>query len=156
MNDDLSKFFEKMNSSENSSRYTDPRTLNLKKIKIDSKIRKAVEKINSSSWVWTLFSCQGHKYKYNATTLPYFVFIVRNQYKAKFLELIHDTLPSNDHDRYPLTGHSVDINCGMRDEQFTVITVYWCSAFVIQSSLLQQLHKNIDMMSERMLEQNYG
>jgi len=156
MNDDLSHFFMKLNSQEDYCRYYDPRTLDLKKTKLDSKIKNAVQKINSSSWVWTLFSCQGHKYKSKATSLPYFVFIVRNQYKAKFLELIHDTLPSNECNRYPITGHSVEINCGMRDDKFTVITVWWCSAFVSKSSLLQQLHKNIDIMSERILEQTYG
>ena len=156
MNDELSRFFEKLNNSVGSGRYDDPRTINLKKIKIDSKVRNAVEKINCSSWVWTIFSCQGHKYKYSATTLPYFVFIVKNEHKAKFLEIIFDTLPSNNNDKFPLMGHSLEIQCGMKDELFTVVTVYWSSAFVNSSPLLKQLHKNIDTMSDRILEQNYG
>ena len=41
----------------------------LKKSHIDSKIRNAIFKINTSDWVWTLWSCQGHFKKDKYQTL---------------------------------------------------------------------------------------
>ena len=157
MKDDLALLIDKLNSAkinEPSTFFDDPRTQNYNDKKIDIRLRKILANINKSSWCWTLFSCQGHKHKGGAKSLPYMVFIVKNRCKYKLLELLHDTLSNDVSINFPLIGESLEVSSGYCDENFSLITVWWSAQFLQNNDKLNKLHKKFEMMSEVILETN--
>jgi hypothetical protein len=151
MKDDLELFIEKLNSGKNVT-FNDPRKQNFDTNLIDTKLRKVLSNINKSSWCWTLFSCQGHKHKKGVKSVPYIVFIVKNNYISKLLSILHNTLTYSHCKEFPLLGTSIEISSGFHDENFTVITVYWSVQFLANYDTLKQLHNRMEKMSEVILE----
>lgn len=112
----LTRFLDKIN-------YPDPR--NVEGANIDKKIRDGILRINKSNWVWTLFSCSGHKKK---SYTPYLVFIVDKKYKGLLLEHIYDSLSlqSTYNNIFPLHGGLYfRVNPGYSDNNFCTLTVYF-------------------------------
>lgn len=153
MKDDLELFIEKLNSGKLVA-FEDPRKQNFNTEPIDTKLRKILTNINRSSWCWTLFSCQGHKYKNGTKSVPYIVFIVKNNYISKLLAILHNTLTYSHAKEFPLLGTSIEISSGFHDENFTVITVYWSVQFLSSYDKLRKLHIRMEKMSEVILEIN--
>ena len=139
--DNLTKFCNEID-------YNDPRNTNLEEIELDTNIKEFVININKSNWIYTLFSCQGHKEEKNSHTLPYFVFIVENNRINEFLQHIYNTTPTykvttynlpeiasnniflsetnNNKILYPLAGkYEFKINPAYSNQHYTVISVYW-------------------------------
>ena len=135
--DNLTKFCNEID-------YNDPRNTNLEEIDLDTNIKEFVININKSNWIYTLFSCQGHKEENNSHTLPYFVFIVENNRINEFLKFIYNTRPTHkvtsynlpeissnnifliENNLYPITNqHQFKINPAYSNQHYTVISVYW-------------------------------
>ena len=155
MKDNLSLLIEKLNSAKVngvSSCFEDPRVQNFNNKKIDIKIRKILANINKSSWCWTLFSCQGHTHKGGAKSLPYMAFIVKNECKSKLLDILYDTLSNDVSLEFPLMGNSLEISSGYKDENFSLITVWWSGQFLSSRDKLKKLHESFEKMSEVIME----
>lgn len=148
---EISNFIQKLNASKLSS-FLDPTHTNFHSHAIDKKIRKTLQQINNSSWCWTLFSCQGHKHKNGVITLPYFVFVVRNSKISEFFKIIYDTIPKPKECALPLMGYNYSITVGFSDENFSIISVYWDGHFVENRGTLNQLHENLNKMSNAIME----
>ncbi len=138
MQDNLTKFLNEIN-------YDDPRDTNFEEIQLDEKIKDFVITINKSNWVYTLFSCQGHKEENNSHTLPYFVFIVENDRIQELLNHIYTTVPTYNKQnlnlpgiannsimltekvtKFPLAGgYEFKINPTYKNEHYTIISAYW-------------------------------
>ncbi len=109
-----------------------PKSLDFSKIKIDSKIKNIIKKINLSDWICTIYSCQGH-FEKDSYISPYISFIIKNEMVKDFLFLIYNTVPKNKQDsgRLFLAGaNRIEIVPELIDEHFTVITVYWSKSCI--------------------------
>jgi hypothetical protein len=126
--------------------YPDPRNVNPKDI--DKKIRDGIVRINKSDWVWTVFSCSGHK---NKISRPYLVFIVDNKYKGLLLENIYNSFSTGINNiTFPLCGgRAFEISTGYNDNNFTMITLhmsrYKKSRLQEYQSVLNNLLMNIPL-----------
>ena len=106
---------------------------------IDNKLRKVLAKINSSNWCWTLFSCQGHKHKDKSMSLPYFVFIVKNEKKSELLLLLLNTLNNEINSNLPIYNpFSMEFSTGLQDDRFTIISVHWNMAYLQKAGKLKR------------------
>jgi hypothetical protein len=151
MNASLNDFLNKIN-------FEDPRLFDFSQKCIDVRLRKVLPKINQSQWCWTLFSCQGHSHNDKSYSLPYFVFIVRNEYKEKLINLIIDTI---DNDTLSLklpihNPHSVEISLGYYDQNFSIISAHWSISHLKMRGKLKVLHNKFEVLADRILEKNYG
>jgi hypothetical protein len=152
----LDSFLEKINSHKY-HQYDDPRNFNFSHKTIDIKLRNLLTKINKSDWCWTLYSCQGHKYKDGAKTLPYFVFIVRNEKKNMFLDLLLKTIDNDVDPVFPVHNpYSFEMSSGFSDENFSIITVWWSMAFLKKRGKLNELHDRFEVLADSILELNNG
>ncbi len=135
----LSRFLASIN-------YSDPRYVKPKDI--DKNIREGIIRINKSDWVWTVFSCSGHK---NKPYHPYLVFIVDNKYKGLLLENIYNSFSTNVHSTsFPLCGgRTFEIHTGYNDDNFTMITLHFTnykkSRLKEYQSVLNNLLMNIPL-----------
>ena len=151
----LDSFLEKINS--NQFRYDDPRVYNFSQKTIDIKLRNLLTKINKSDWCWTLFSCQGHKHKDGSQSLPYFVFVVRNEKKNMFLDLLLKTIDNNADPVYPVySPYSFEMSSGFSDENFSIINVWWSMSFLNKRGKLSELHGRFESLADSILELNNG
>ncbi len=142
MTDELSPFLNKIGFTEH-----DPRNLKKNKVHIDQKIKKTIHKINESGWCWTLFCCSGHNSGPQKSSVPYIVFIVKNDYKNKLIQLIFDCLPKdpNPSTKFPLlSAYRLEYHEGYSDEKLTTLTIYWYGTLknkerlsMVQSSMVQ-------------------
>ena len=152
----LDSFLEKINSHQ-CCQYDDPRCFNFSQKIIDIKLRNLLTKINKSDWCWTLYSCQGHKHKNGAQTLPYFVFVVRNEKRNMFLDLLLKTIDDNVDPVFPVHNpYSFEMSCGFSDDNFSIITVWWSMAFLKKSGKLKELHGRFEQLADSILELNNG
>ena len=151
MNPELDRFLEKI-------KYSDPRCVNFNEKCIDIKLRNLLSKINKSNWCWTLFSCQGHKHKDKSYSLPYFVFVVRNEHKAKLVNLIVDTLKDNfKSSELPIySPYSLEISYGYHDDNFSIISVHWSLSHFQKRGKLKELHTKLEALADCILENNNG
>ena len=152
----LDSFLEKINSHK-CCQYDDPRIYNFSQKIIDIKLRNLLAKINKSDWCWTLFSCQGHKHKDGSQSLPYFVFVVRNEKKNMFLDLLLKTIDDNVNPVFPLySPYSFEMSSGFSDENFSIISVWWSMAFLKKPGKLKELHGRFEVLADSILELNNG
>ena len=152
----LDSFLEKINSHK-CCQYDDPRIYNFSQKIIDIKLRNLLAKINKSDWCWTLFSCQGHKHKDGSQSLPYFVFVVRNEKKNMFLDLLLKTIDDNANPVLPVySPYSFEMSSGFSDENFSIITVWWSMAFLKKRGKLSELHGRFESLADSILELNNG
>jgi len=103
--------------------YNDPR--NLENVELDRLIKKSILNINKSDWIWTLFCCQGHKYKGGDYSIPYVTFIVDSDYKGKFFEHLHSSYSFSNSKNFPLLGPELEIHFGYSNEDYFLVTVYF-------------------------------
>ena len=123
MTDELTSFLNKIGFENN-----DPRNLKKNKVHIDLKLRETIYKINDSGWCWTLFCCSGHNSGPQKNSVPYIVFVVKNEHKNEIISLVADCLPKdpNPSTKFPLiTPLWLQYHEGFYDENMTIITVYW-------------------------------
>ena len=125
---------------------------------IDIKLRKLLSKINKSKWCWTLFSCQGHSYKDKSYSLPYFVFVVKNEYKATLVDLLMKTI---DNDvlslKFPVHNpHSLEISLGYYDQDFSIVSAHWSISHLKKRGKLKELHQKFEVLADNILEINCG
>lgn len=146
MIDELSNFLSKLNSNNNHIPFSDPRKLNFNNQFIDKKIKFFLSTINKSDYCWTLFSCQGHNHKDGSKSLPYFVFIVKNEFLGQFFRLIYDTIPKSENTNFPLLGYSYNVSVGFSDEKFSIISIHWSMQFLESRGILNTLHQKLDVM----------
>jgi len=151
MNACLSDFLNKIDSQ-------DPRLFDFSQKIIDVKLRKVLSKINKSDWCWTLFSCQGHSHKDKSYSLPYFVFIVRNEDKTKLISLLLETVKDNFLSlNLPLYNpDSINISCGYHDQNFSIISAHWSLSYLTKSGKLKKLHQSFEVLADSVLELNNG
>ena len=151
MNQELDRFLEKI-------KYSDPRCVNFNEKSIDSKLRKLLSKINQSNWCWTLYSCQGHTHKDKSYSLPYFIFIVKNENKSKLIDLIVETVKDDFSSlKFPLYNpHSLEISYGYHDENFSIISVHWSISHLRKRGKLKELHEKFEVLADLIAEKNDG
>jgi hypothetical protein len=124
---------------------------------IDKNIRETLKNINKSSWCWTLFSCEGHLFKNEAKTLPYFVFIVKKKYIHYLLGFIFDTLDPkiDEKTQFPLiNSNDVIVSCGFTDDKFAIVNAHWSSNFLSEPSH-SKLIKDFYNMSFKILKAKF-
>jgi hypothetical protein len=117
--DNLSIF---LNYIDHPSKY-DPRLLKKHRAKLDPKIKDSIYKINSSGWLWTIWSCQGHLVGKEKGSIPYFTFIVDKKYVGELLSKIHLSFPKEADLNYPIynNGYWYGISQGVEDDNYCVI-----------------------------------
>ena len=149
MNPELDRFLEKI-------KYNDPRCVNFNEKCIDLKLRNLLSKINQSLWCWTLFSCQGHKHRDKSFSLPYFVFVVRNEHKGKLVNLIVDTLKDDCISlKLPIySPYSLEISYGYHDDNFSIISVHWSLSHFKRRGKMKELHEKFEKLAELISEKN--
>jgi hypothetical protein len=150
MNECLSDFLNKIS-------FEDPRLFDFSEKTIDIKLRKVLSKINQSDWCWTLFSCQGHTHKDKSYSLPYFVFVVRNEDKSKLIYLLLETIKDNFISlKLPIySPDSINISCGYHDQNFTIISAHWSLSHFGRGKL-KNLHQRFEVLADSILELNNG
>lgn len=151
MNTDLSHFLAKIC-------FDDPRHFDFSQKCIDCKLRNVLFKINNSNWCWTLFSCQGHSHKDKSYSLPYFVFVVKNDCKSNLISLLLDTVKGSHHSLgLPIYNpHSIEISCGYHDQNFSIVSVHWSLSHLKQRGKLKELHQKFEILADTISETNYG
>ena len=102
----------------------DPRYLKENKIKLDSKIKDSIYKINRSNWLWTIWSCQGHLLGREKGSIPYFTFIVDKKYLDRLFYIIHLSFPKEANLKFPIysNGFWYGISQGVEDDIYCVIS----------------------------------
>ena len=148
MSDKLSNFINKLGSK--GLHYDDPRLLKLNCV--DKKIKKTIKNINKSNWCWTLFSCQGHLRK-SGDSLPYIVFVVKNENIDKFLSLLYLTLPISKNKELPLhTNCYFMLSRGFSDKNFSIINLHWSLNYIENKSNHNRLISDLHIISKKMKE----
>lgn len=142
----------------NKIEFEDPRLFNFSQKSIDVKLRNVLSKINKSEWCWTLFSCQGHSHKDKSYSLPYFIFIVKNENKSKLIDLIVDTVKDHSFSlKFPIYNpYSLEISYGYNDESFSIISVHWSISHLRKRGKLKELHQKFEVLADSILENHYG
>lgn len=122
--------------------------------KIDPNIKETLKNINKSSWCWTLYSCEGHNYKDESKTLPYFVFVVKKKFIPVLLGFIFNTLnpdidkPTN----FPLqNSKDIILSWGFTDEKYAIVSAHWSTNFLNENDH-PKLIKDLYDMSFKILE----
>ena len=118
--DNLTSF---LNYIDHPSKY-DPRSLKKQRVKLDSKIKDSIYKINSSGWLWTIWSCQGHLLGREKGSIPYFTFIVDKKYLDRLFYIIHLSFPKEANLKFPIysNGFWYGISQGVEDDIYCVIS----------------------------------
>ncbi len=101
----------------------DPRYLKQNKVKLDPKIKESIYKINSTNWLWTIWSCQGHLTGKEKGSIPYFTFIVDKKYLSDLFMAIHNCYPKEANLNFPIydNGYWYKISQGVEDDNYCVI-----------------------------------
>ena len=117
--DNLAKFLDYIGHPEQ----YDPRYLKENKIKLDSKIKDSIYKINRSNWLWTIWSCQGHLTGKEKGSIPYFTFIVDKKYLSDLFMTMHACFPKEANLEFPIynNGYWYKISQGVEDDNYCVI-----------------------------------
>jgi hypothetical protein len=150
MPENLQFFINKI--SKGSVKYSNPINLTKKSINklIDKKLRKTIYNINKSNWAWTIWSCQGHKYKNKECSLPYLIFIVRNEYISHLSELLLETVDTHNDKCFPVISSSyLQISKGYSDRNFTILSCYWSLNHIEEDDMMKRLHKKLAILSEK-------
>ena len=118
--DNLTSF---LNYIDHPSKY-DPRSLKKQRVKLDSKIKDTIYKINSSGGLWTIWSCQGHLLGREKGSIPYFTFIVDKKYLDRLFYIIHLSFPKEANLKFPIysNGFWYGISQGVEDDIYCVIS----------------------------------
>jgi hypothetical protein len=118
--DNLTSF---LNYIDHPSKY-DPRSLKKQRVKLDPKIKDSIYKINSSGWLWTIWSCQGHLLGREKGSIPYFTFIVDKKYLDRLFYIIHLSFPKEANLKFPIysNGFWYGISQGVEDDIYCVIS----------------------------------
>jgi hypothetical protein len=153
MTDELTSFLNKIGFENH-----DPRNLKKNKVHLDIKLKKTIYKINESGWCWTLFCCSGHNSGPNKSSVPYIVFIVKNEYKSDILRLVSDCLPKNPNPstKFPLiTPIWLEYHEGYSDENLTTITMYWYGTLKSRERL-SLVQDSLTKLGDRIFEAHNG
>ena len=153
MTDELTSFLNKIGFENH-----DPRNLKKNKVHLDIKLKKTIYKINESGWCWTLFCCSGHNSGPNKSSVPYIVFIVKNEFKSDILRLVSDCLPKNPNPstKFPLiTPIWLEYHEGYSDENLTTITMYWYGTLKSRERL-SLVQDSLTKLGDRIFEAHNG
>lgn len=122
--------------------------------KIDPNIKETLKNINSSSWCWTLYSCEGHNYNNKSKTLPYLVFVVKKKCIPVLLGFIFNTLNPevNSITEFPLrNSNDIMLSWGFTDDKYAIVSAHWSTNFLNENSHSKFL-KDLYDMSFKILE----
>jgi len=122
---------------------------------IDPNIKETIKNINKSSWCWTLFSCEGHKYENDEKSLPYFVFIVKKKCIPVLLGFLANTLDPkiNEITKLPLCNtNSLHFSWGFTDDKYAIISAHWSDIFLEDEEQHKKLISDFYNMSFKILE----
>ena len=118
----------------------------LKKSHIDNKIRDAVYKINSSDWVWTIWSCQGHIHKKDYKSITYISFCCLKGHEPKLVNSVYQSIEKYhfnlSNDNFKRQEISVEFTFNYFDNEFTKINLYFPNV-----NNQQCINNNIDIIN---------
>lgn len=123
---------DKLNQFCNDNNLINPKTINFEEIQIDDKIKYFIKTINKSNWIYTLYSCQGHKNK----TTPYFIFIVDNNKIKEIKTLLKNTIPEN-----IITKDTIRINKIHTGKYYSTIATHWTTEYIDNETFYQKLNQ---------------
>lgn len=108
-----------------------PKNVNFDKIDIDPNIKDFIKIINKSKYIYTLYSCSGHKSKYKSkvkTSSPYFVWIVDKKKLNYFNNKIINLLPNDNTYNAPFIfsgSYKVSVELNYHNNDYQIITTHF-------------------------------
>lgn len=108
-----------------------PKLVNFDNIDIDENIKDFIKIINKSKYIYTLYSCSGHKTKYRnkpKISSPYFVWIVDKKKLNYFNNKIINLLPNDNtyNGQFIFSGsYKVSIELNYNNNDYQIVTTHF-------------------------------